>query len=85
MRQQAQSRPVPGTIHIDEIRSIAREHNGVTFLGVRSVTQSLLVVTAVRCIMSSDDEIKARVPSHPKAASNLLRLRHLPLKRDGAS
>jgi hypothetical protein len=28
-----------GTIHIDEIRSIAREHNGVTFLGVRSVTQ----------------------------------------------
>lgn len=35
--------------------------------------------------MLSDDEIKARIPSHPKAASNLLRLRHLPLKLDGAS
>jgi hypothetical protein len=32
--------------------------------------------------MSSDDEIKARIL---KAASNLPRLRHLPLKLDGAS
>jgi hypothetical protein len=63
----------------------AAQRRELSSCAIRNAVSYSVMPTAVRCIMSNDDGISALVPSHPKAARDLPRLRHLPVKLYGAS